>query len=241
MIVAPNEHRVAVLIVSNALIFPAPDLYFSKDAGFVLISWQNGIPVFRHSYESLPTVVLVHENFFMKLNPWAFRLFVGTTVKAVVVTEAKSVEIQEKFLRLGYSGVLRRQSSISVFRRAVRRVAGGGLWFHRQVIAAILQKTLWDQWQSHLSARESEILGFVRAGHSNRQIAEQLCISDETLRWHLRRLYSKLGTNDRRFISHFHLEWDCPPTVESPCIMPSVRASDRTGAVVRDVIEARTG
>jgi LuxR family maltose regulon positive regulatory protein len=45
--------------------------------------------------------------------------------------------------------------------------------------------------------REIEILRRLAAGEDNRQIAESLFISRETVRWHLRSAYAKLGVHNR--------------------------------------------
>ena len=45
--------------------------------------------------------------------------------------------------------------------------------------------------------REIEILGLMAAGSSNAEIAEQLYITKETVRWYNKHIYSKLGTSRR--------------------------------------------
>jgi DNA-binding CsgD family transcriptional regulator len=50
---------------------------------------------------------------------------------------------------------------------------------------------------SILTERELQILGWLAEGHSNRQIAERLVISEHTVRAHLRNLMRKLGVNNR--------------------------------------------
>ncbi|MEL7235258.1 MAG: helix-turn-helix transcriptional regulator, partial [Chloroflexota bacterium] len=45
--------------------------------------------------------------------------------------------------------------------------------------------------------RELEILAMMAEGHSNREIAEQLFITKETVRWYNKQIYSKLGTSRR--------------------------------------------
>jgi DNA-binding NarL/FixJ family response regulator len=37
----------------------------------------------------------------------------------------------------------------------------------------------------------------LRVGHSNRQIAETLFISPETVKWHIRQVFNKIGAKDR--------------------------------------------
>jgi DNA-binding NarL/FixJ family response regulator len=48
-----------------------------------------------------------------------------------------------------------------------------------------------------LSERELEILGFVTRGSSNAQIAKALWVSDQTVKFHLSRIYRKLGVSSR--------------------------------------------
>jgi DNA-binding NarL/FixJ family response regulator len=48
-----------------------------------------------------------------------------------------------------------------------------------------------------LSQRESEVLGLIVAGLSNRAIAGRLVIGDETVKSHTRAIYRKLGVSDR--------------------------------------------
>jgi DNA-binding NarL/FixJ family response regulator len=51
--------------------------------------------------------------------------------------------------------------------------------------------------QGPLSPRETEVLNHVATGHSNRRIAEQLSISEETVKAHMKNVLSKLAANDR--------------------------------------------
>ena len=48
-----------------------------------------------------------------------------------------------------------------------------------------------------LTAREREIADLVAAGHTNREIAEQLVLSTRTIEAHLRNIYAKLGVRSR--------------------------------------------
>lgn len=48
-----------------------------------------------------------------------------------------------------------------------------------------------------LTQRESEVLGLLVSGHSNKGIAVKLVVSEETVKTHIRGLYRKLGVSDR--------------------------------------------
>lgn len=51
--------------------------------------------------------------------------------------------------------------------------------------------------QYHLTNRESEILQLIFDGLDNEKIADQLCISNFTLKKHIQNLYNKLGVSSR--------------------------------------------
>ncbi|MCL2586021.1 MAG: response regulator transcription factor [Streptosporangiales bacterium] len=55
----------------------------------------------------------------------------------------------------------------------------------------------WPGARMGLSQRESEVLGLIVAGLSNRAIAGRLVIGDETVKSHARAIYRKLGVSDR--------------------------------------------
>jgi DNA-binding NarL/FixJ family response regulator len=54
-----------------------------------------------------------------------------------------------------------------------------------------------DRDESPLTAREREIAELVAAGRSNREIAQQLVLSNRTVEAHLRNIFAKLGVRSR--------------------------------------------
>ena len=50
---------------------------------------------------------------------------------------------------------------------------------------------------SSLTARESEVLGWIKAGKNNWEISEILHISERTVKFHVANLCRKLGANTR--------------------------------------------
>lgn len=51
--------------------------------------------------------------------------------------------------------------------------------------------------EEDLTNRELEVLGLVRDGHRNKQIADRLAIAETTVNFHIKNLLDKLGANDR--------------------------------------------
>lgn len=74
------------------------------------------------------------------------------------------------------------------------RVVNNGKRVIPPAIAANLVEHLADD---ALSDREIDVLRSVAAGNSNKLIAEQLSISEATVKGHMKSILSKLGANDR--------------------------------------------
>jgi len=109
----------------------------------------------------------------------------------------------EQIIRMGFAGVLRRDETSETITRAVEAVVNGQLWFPREIISRMLRTLLVPDGISRLKPREMEILKLIGSGLNNQQIADALFISRETVRWHVKGLYSKLGIKDRTSAQDF--------------------------------------
>jgi DNA-binding CsgD family transcriptional regulator len=51
--------------------------------------------------------------------------------------------------------------------------------------------------ENGLSAREREVMSLIAGGHTNGEIAARLFLAEKTVKNHVRRIYSKLGVQNR--------------------------------------------
>ena len=105
-------------------------------------------------------------------------------------------------LKAGASGYLLKRSTPEEVRQAIRDVRSGGAPMSaeiaRRVVEAFhqpLRPAAVDDVK--LSKRETEILELLTKGLANKEIADRLDISVETVRVHLRRVYEKLHVHSR--------------------------------------------
>jgi DNA-binding NarL/FixJ family response regulator len=117
----------------------------------------------------------------------------GMRILAVVPTD--DPDETAAMIRLGCSGVISSSASLCLLRRAALQVLEGELWAPRSVIAGMLWELLktGPAKASDLTPREEHVLGLHLQGLKNHEIAAALFISVETVRWHKRRLYRKVG------------------------------------------------
>ncbi len=101
------------------------------------------------------------------------------------------------FFHMGCIGVVPHNISAPILRKAVLAIRDGELWLPRRILSKLAHDTFLKSAVRKITQRESEIFKLVCLGFTNLQIAEHLFISRETVRWHLRGLYSKIGVDSR--------------------------------------------
>ena len=66
---------------------------------------------------------------------------------------------------------------------------------------------LWRQWET-LTDRERDVTAFICLGLTNRQIADRLSVSPETVKTHVSNVLSKYGLSSRSELRHILAGWD---------------------------------
>ena len=122
-----------------------------------------------------------------------------STVEVLVLSNSPNEDIYKVALLGGCSGVLALDSSPQQLRTVVAAIREGDLWYPRAILSALARRWMLNQSISRkkLTEREEEILHLLGVGQKNQEIADQLFISRETVRWHIRTLYAKIGVNNR--------------------------------------------
>jgi two-component system nitrate/nitrite response regulator NarL len=106
----------------------------------------------------------------------------------------------------GVQGCIEKSASPKEWPKAIRIVHDGNFWIHRQLLVEslgwLLENSrsdfqLPDSKPKVLTAREWEVVHWVRKGMTNKEIARQLAISDTTVKTHLQHIYGKLEIRRR--------------------------------------------
>ena len=98
-------------------------------------------------------------------------------------------------MNAGAQGYLLKDAPPEELARAVRAVNEGRPVMSAQVTVALTRRL--TQPRTSLSARELEILEAVATGHTNKEIAQELFISQATVKTHLVHIFDKLGVDNR--------------------------------------------
>ncbi len=123
------------------------------------------------------------------------------TLQIVMLTVYEDTEQIFRALAAGATGYLLKRLSPTKLLQAIREVQGGGSPMSnsiaRKVVASFQKAKQTDEKQPHLSPREQAVLDCLAKGLTYKQIADQLEISIDTIRTHLRRVYEKLHVQSR--------------------------------------------
>ena len=104
-------------------------------------------------------------------------------------------------LKVGASGYILKRGNPREIVLAIEEVLAGGApmtsSIARKVVASFREPNAPSSGANTLSRRETEVLQALSTGLSNKEIADELNINAETVRWHLKQIYEKLHVRGR--------------------------------------------
>jgi DNA-binding NarL/FixJ family response regulator len=117
------------------------------------------------------------------------------------LTAPESLEL----LQQGVHGFISYQQVSNKFLQAIFAVNKGELWFSRKTLTDHITLTTQsfhrkNHSESGMTARQEQLLGLLKKGSSNKEISVALGISESTVKFHMGKVFSKLGIHDRRSI-----------------------------------------
>ena len=99
----------------------------------------------------------------------------------------------QRALRAGASAYILKSMPKAEMLTVIRSVHSGRRFVPPDVAARIAE----HMGEEDLTGRELDVLRLIRDGYRNKQIADQLCIAETTVNFHIKNLVDKLGANDR--------------------------------------------
>jgi DNA-binding NarL/FixJ family response regulator len=156
-----------------------------------------------------PDIVLLHESAENQLGPDILPdlLAVIGNPHIILVTTRNDPQYHMEAVKKGAVGVVVAQNPPEILYKAIEKVHAGEVWLDRSLIASFVKqgsradipasiepKTIRI---ARLSGREREVISLVGEGLKNQQIADQLFLSEVTVRHHLTSIFKKLAVSDR--------------------------------------------
>jgi two-component system response regulator DegU len=117
--------------------------------------------------------------------------------RVLVLSAYGDLEYVFEMLRAGVDGYLLKDEDPDRISEGIRAVTDGQTWLSAAIESKIVDQSIGKIRQPNLSPREQEVLRLIARGLSNEDIAEQLTISEGTVKNHVSNLYTKLGVRSR--------------------------------------------
>lgn len=97
-------------------------------------------------------------------------------------------------------GIISTDTDFTLFKRAVQVIMDGQIWIDNVKLKALLRSKFSNSGESivkRLTDREKQIMDEIVQGCRNREIADKLCICEQTVKSHINRIFNKLGIKSR--------------------------------------------
>ncbi len=118
-------------------------------------------------------------------------------VKVLILTIHDEEEYVYEVIKAGAEGYIQKDVTPEELKNSIERVINGEKVFPAAIEKKVEQKPRSKQGLEQLSSREQEVLELLAKGMSNRNIAEELFISEKTVKNHVSNILKKLSVNDR--------------------------------------------
>ena len=113
--------------------------------------------------------------------------------RIIMLTTSESDGDIQRAMRAGAAAYILKSMPKEEILSVMRSVHQRGRFMPTQVAALIAEHLGEEQ----LTARELDVLRLIRDGRRNKQIADELCIAETTVNFHIKNLVDKLQANDR--------------------------------------------
>jgi DNA-binding NarL/FixJ family response regulator len=122
-------------------------------------------------------------------------------VGVIMLTAYDDRQFVVEAVRAGARGYVLKARDAEHLIQTVRLVAGGNMVIDPQLVVALAEELSQakerDRKAETLTAREVEVLQLLAFGYTNKDIADHLFISPDTVKTHLEHIFEKLGAADR--------------------------------------------
>jgi NarL family two-component system response regulator LiaR len=130
--------------------------------------------------------------------------------KVIILTSKAEDDLVLSAVRAGALSYLLKDVSAEDLAAAIRAAVAGKPTLHPMAAARMLKEVSGDTGQSgrpeQLSPRELEVLQLIARGLGNREIGDQLFISERTVKTHVTHLLGKLNLRDRTQLAIYALQ-----------------------------------
>ena len=134
-------------------------------------------------------------------------------VRTILLTAAIEKGEVVTALQLGARGIVFKEAATQLLFKSIQCVMAGQYWVGRDSATDLVDalrnlttqglETLGRKSRFGLTKREQEILSAVIGGYTNKEIAKQLTLSEDTVKHHITNIFNKVGVSNRLELALF--------------------------------------
>jgi DNA-binding NarL/FixJ family response regulator len=131
--------------------------------------------------------------------------------KVILFSSSESKEEFVEAMKIGCRGIISKSATINLIEKSIQKVHAGEIWLDSHTTAAVIRQFSSPsdfpaihasngkstRERAQLSQREREIIILIAQGYKNKEIAEKMFITEQTVKNHLHNVFDKLGVSDR--------------------------------------------
>lgn len=117
-------------------------------------------------------------------------------LKIIVLSMHDEAHLIREILKEGVDGYILKKDSEDELLNAVSAVRKGNVYLSSDINRMLMRGLRAEDEQKLLTDREREILKLISREYSNKQMAEELFISERTIETHRKNIFRKTGTNN---------------------------------------------
>ena len=151
--------------------------------------------------------------------------------KIVIVASALTDGEAVNYVQGGAAGVILKSVEPALFVKCARKVRDNEVWLPKKQVAQmakLLEGSEPARPRDTLTPREKTIISYLMQGWRNREIAQHLGVTEQTVKNHLRTIYDKVGVSDRleMVLYAIHQRLELPPI--GPARTPAKASTPKT-------------
>ncbi len=173
----------------------------------------DGDEAITQTLELLPDILLLDLSMPRLPGLEAMRAIMNNSpsVKIILLTATITTQQVIEALQIGARGIVLKNALAGDLTNAIRAVVGGDYWIGGRRVVNLVgalhdlmqQAAVPERKTFGLTPREMEVVGCIVEGCSNRDIAKQFTLSEETVKRHLSNIFDKTGVSTRLELAMF--------------------------------------
>jgi DNA-binding NarL/FixJ family response regulator len=191
------------------------NLLQTKDGVKVVGEVEDGDEAITETLDLLPDILLLDLTMPRLPGLEAMRAIMSGSPKVQILLLNRAIRAQHiiEALQIGARGIVLHDRLAEDLGAAIQCISGGGYWLGQEQVESLVgalhvlvqEQASPEQKSYGLTRREVEVIRCIVEGCSNRDIARQYGLSEETVKRHLSNVFDKLGVSTRLELALFAL------------------------------------